>query len=113
MKRSNSYIGTFNYHNPEDMKRIADLREALRTRAPGWRLKLQGRLGTNRSPEITEKYRKKSCNWRGNFCVELKDSGYVDAYLYSRDGTTVLAHGAGMQVAENLTACASNDNLWS
>lgn len=79
--RTRNYIGTFNYHCPKDLKIIQNIRE----HAPKGRyIKLQGRLGKNRSDEIIEKYRRKSANWRAPYCVELKDSAYVDAYMYTR-----------------------------
>ena len=82
-RRSKRYRGTFNYHDPKDLLIIEELRERVKE-LPGRYVKLQGRLGVNRSEAITEKYRRKSGNWSSNFCVELKDSAYVDAYVYMR-----------------------------
>lgn len=87
-KRTEAWLGTYNLKNQKHVKEIASLRKSLSRFAYGWkyRIKLQGRLGprSTRSPAITEKYRRKSCNWRANYAVELKDAAYVDAYLYKR-----------------------------
>lgn len=83
--RTGAYAGTFNYHCPEDLAKLAELRAEIRKKyGDAFHVKLQGRLGKNRPTHITEKYRKKSRNWRANFAVELKDSAYADAYVYRR-----------------------------
>lgn len=79
--RTPCYIGTFNYHCPKDLETIQQIRKST---PKGRYIKLQGRIGKNRSDEVIEKYRRKSANWRAAYCVELKDSAYVDAYMYTR-----------------------------
>lgn len=85
MKRTAAYIGTFNHHHPAGIAHIQALRDKLRVEHGDTKyLKLQGRLGKNRSLDITEKYREKSHGWTTNYCVELADAAYVDAYVYDR-----------------------------
>jgi hypothetical protein len=84
-KRTSAYVGTFNYHHPEDLQMIAEIRNEIKQRYHGKkRLKLQGRLGINRDEAITQKYAKKKKSGFCPPCVELADSAYVDAYIYNR-----------------------------
>ena len=79
-KRTPCYIARFNYQDPLQRKLITALRKLLKDLSgPKVRIKLQGRLGVD-NPNASKYREKKSCR-----CISLKDSGYVDAYLYSRE----------------------------
>jgi len=78
--RSMRYLGSFNYQS--DQAEITQLRaEVKAVHGPGWRVKLQGRKGSSMIPVQ---------NNRAATFVALADSGYVDAYLYRRDGWDIL-----------------------
>lgn len=85
VRTSPSYIDSFNYHDPRDQDLIEQLRKFVKNKfGSNYRIKLQGRLGRDNS--AAKKYR--SLEARGYNAYQyicLCDSGYVDAYLYTRE----------------------------
>lgn len=78
--RSPSWLNRFNYHDSRDRALLDSARDRVKNLyGQEFRIKLQGRLGIDNP--LAEQYRR-TRDWQ---CIRLKDSGYVDAYVYTRE----------------------------